>query len=78
MTNVNAPTHGIMTVEVGTITGPVTITTNETDDGVEVLVAYEGADETYTVEGSPVAAGTSHDDIIASLCQENEQANRLS
>lgn len=66
-TTTQAPAQGIMTVEVGAITGDVVITTDESTDGVAVSVAYDGADETYVVEGSPVRAGTAHEEIVARL-----------
>ncbi|MQS17621.1 hypothetical protein F7Q99_36900 [Streptomyces kaniharaensis] len=49
---------GVMTVEVGVITGDLTLRT--TWDGQQALLAvqYDGADEWYTVEGAPVPAST--------------------
>lgn len=47
---------GVMTVEVGAVTGELILATR-TDGGaslVEVLVSYVGAEEQYTVAGSPV------------------------
>lgn len=71
------PTQGVMTVEAGAITGDVVIATQDGADGVAVTVAYEGADETYTVEGSPVKAGTSHDEIVKQLGADTGEATRL-
>lgn len=70
-------TQGIMTVEVGAITGDVEIDTRESSHGVEVTVAYAGAKDTYTVEGSPAAAGTSHDQIVEALTTDRGSANTL-
>ncbi|WSP43352.1 hypothetical protein OG247_01685 [Streptomyces sp. NBC_01244] len=43
-----------MTDEVGVITGDVTLTTEPGPDGsVEVRVQYTGAEEWYTLTGSP-------------------------
>lgn len=70
-------TQGIMTVEVGAITGDVEIETRETSDGVVVTVAYEGARDVYTVEGSPAPVGTSHEEIIARLTNDTGTENAL-
>lgn len=44
---------GAMTVEVGVITGDLTVHTERRTDGpVEVRVQYTGADEWYTLQGS--------------------------
>ncbi|MFJ9777218.1 hypothetical protein ACIRVF_39305 [Kitasatospora sp. NPDC101157] len=55
-TGVAAGPGGVMTVEVGVVTGDLTLRT--TWDGAQALldVQYDGADEWYTVEGSPVPA----------------------
>ncbi|MER5564440.1 hypothetical protein ACFXPM_36445 [Streptomyces sp. NPDC059095] len=45
-----------MTDEVGVITGDLTIrTTRRADHHVAVTIQYTGADEWYTLTGSPVA-----------------------
>ncbi|MFJ1939059.1 hypothetical protein ACIOGZ_41205 [Kitasatospora sp. NPDC088160] len=53
---ITAGPGGVMTVEVGVITGDLTLRTAW--DGRQVLldVQYDGADEWYSVEGSPVPA----------------------
>ena len=44
-----------MTVEVGVVTGDLTVTTTDTGNGTAaVRVRYTGADEWYELEGSPV------------------------
>jgi hypothetical protein len=51
---------GVMTEEAGAVTGDLELLTRPGeagDGGFEVLVRYAGADEWYTVTGSPVAAG---------------------
>ncbi|MGI8650531.1 MAG: hypothetical protein ACR2KW_09160 [Rubrobacter sp.] len=48
-------TGGVMTVKVGAITGEMEISTTPKDGSVEVRVRYLGAEEWYTVEGSPAA-----------------------
>ena len=42
-----------MTEEAGAITGNLEVAARTGATGVEVLVRYAGADEWYTVEGSP-------------------------
>ena len=50
-------TGGVMTEEAGAVTGDLELLTrpSEVEEGaVDVLVRYAGADEWYTVSGSPV------------------------
>ncbi len=49
---------GVMTDEAGAITGELELLTRPTPDGagVEALVRYAGAQNLYTVSGSPVRA----------------------
>lgn len=49
---------GVLTVDVGVITGELELLTkpSPTGDAVEAMVRYSGASELYTVEGSPVRA----------------------
>ena len=51
---------GVMTDEVGAITGDLELLTRETPDGgdIEVKVRYAGAQDLYTVSGSPVRTAT--------------------
>jgi hypothetical protein len=53
-------TGGVMTDEVGAITGELELLTRPTPDGsaVEAIVRYAGAQDLYTVSGSPVHAPT--------------------
>lgn len=52
--HVKAGPGGVMTDEVGVITGDVSLTTEAGPDGtVQVRIQYTGADEWYTVTGSP-------------------------
>ncbi len=48
---------GVMTEEVGAVTGDLEVATRPKAGGVEVAVRYAGADEWYTVEGSPIEPG---------------------
>jgi len=50
-----APPGGVMTDEVGVVTGDLTLATDVNDDGVITLrVQYKGADEWYTVTDAQV------------------------
>jgi hypothetical protein len=53
-------TGGVMTEEVGAITGELELQTRATPDGgdIEAMVCYAGAQDLYTVSGSPVRAAT--------------------
>ncbi|WP_426794205.1 hypothetical protein [Streptomyces sp. YGL11-2] len=52
---VTAGPGGAMTVQVGVITGDLTVTTTDQGDGTaRVGIRYTGADEGYDLEGSPV------------------------
>jgi len=52
----------VMTDEVGAITGELELLTCVTPDGrgIEALVSYAGAQDLYTVTGSPVYAVSEH------------------
>jgi hypothetical protein len=47
-------TGGVMTEEAGAVTGDLEIATRPEGDAIGVLIRYAGADEWYTVEGSPI------------------------
>ncbi|WP_030798002.1 hypothetical protein [Streptomyces sp. NRRL S-337] len=52
---ITAGPGGAMTVQVGVITGDLTVTTADRGDGTaRVTVRYTGAEECYDLEGSPV------------------------
>ena len=51
---VASTTGGIMTEEVGAVTGKLEVATYPRRGSIEIKVRYAGADEWYTVEGSPV------------------------
>jgi hypothetical protein len=46
---------GVMTDEVGTVTGDLEIVTRVAAERLDASVRYAGADEWYTVTGSPVS-----------------------
>ena len=55
----SSTTGGVMTEEVGAITGDLELQTRATPDGdIEALVRYAGAQDLYTVSGSPVRTAT--------------------
>jgi hypothetical protein len=61
---------GVMTDEVGTVTGDLTLSTELAEDGtVRVLVQYLDADEWYRVTDAPTALppGTTLDELHARL-----------
>jgi len=47
---------GVMTAEVGAVTGDLEIATRPGARGVEAAVRYAGSDEWYTVQGSPIGS----------------------
>jgi hypothetical protein len=53
-------TGGVMTEEVGAITGELELQTRATPDGsgIAAMVGYAGAQDLFTVSGSPVRAAT--------------------
>lgn len=51
---IHSTTGGVMTQEVGAITGELEICTRLVAGCLEVAVRYAGAEEWYTVENSPV------------------------
>jgi hypothetical protein len=45
---------GVMTEEVGAVTGDLEVATRPRAEGIEVAVRYAGADEWYTIDGGPI------------------------
>jgi hypothetical protein len=73
MTDFVARPGGVMTDEVGAVTGDLTLRTELADDGaVRVLVQYVGADEWYRVTGAPesLPPQTSLDALHEELLEE--------
>lgn len=54
---VASTTGGVMTDEAGAVTGELEISTRLVAEDLRVSVRYAGAEEWYTVAGSPVSAG---------------------
>ncbi|GAA4980082.1 hypothetical protein HD597_011884 [Nonomuraea thailandensis] len=70
--NVVAGPGGVMTEEVGVITGEVTVRTVVVGELVTVRVQYLDADEWYEVEGSPLGRATGpgprlHQEIVQAV-----------
>ena len=57
---------GVMTEEAGAITGELELLTRVTPDGggIEAMVRYAGAQDLYTVSGSPVHAVSERPDEV--------------
>jgi hypothetical protein len=51
---IHSTTGGVMTQEVGAVTGELEICTRLVAEGLEVAVRYAGAEEWYSVENSPI------------------------
>ncbi len=51
---VTSTTGGVMTKEVGAVTGKLEVLTRQRAESIEVAVRYVGAEEWYTVKGSPI------------------------
>lgn len=72
-TEFTAPRGGVMTKEVGVISGELELHTNAEPDGTLILrVRYAGAAEWYTVDGGPFRLHDPHDhevlhDVLVSL-----------
>lgn len=66
--DIDTPVGGIMTKEVGAITGPVTLIVDQRPDGTtQVRVAYQGAQEDYVVQGSPLDGTVDLDEVVTRL-----------
>jgi len=78
-----APPGGVMTDEVGAVTGELTLRTELTPDGaVRVLVQYLGAAEWYRVTGAPTSLPPDttldalHERILGELLGRGPDAGR--
>ncbi|MFC9067693.1 hypothetical protein [Streptomyces harbinensis] len=67
-----APRGGIMTTEVGAITGELELHTAADENGLLALhIRYAGADEWYTIEGSPYQLHDARDaDVLHTILIE--------
>ncbi len=65
---------GVMTKDVGAITGDLEVATRPTgSEGLQVAVRYAGADEWYTVEGSPIEPEDANDSSRSQLRELHER-----
>ena len=62
-------TGGVLTDEVGAITGDLELLTRPTGSGIETEVRYAGANDLYTVTGSPVPTADTHDKAHEAILQ---------
>ena len=60
-------TGGVMTEEAGAVTGELELLCKPETDGLHVAVRYAGADEWYTVSGSPVRIRANPDDAMGGV-----------
>lgn len=68
---IQAPPGGIMTDEVGTVTGDLTLEPQHSKSGdVTLRVQYTGADEWYTVTGAHIRVDGSNPDAVAKAEEE--------
>ena len=58
---------GVMTDEVGAITGELELLTHPTNGAIEARVRYAGARDLYTITGSPVRATETHQNMLQRL-----------
>ena len=64
-TDVTAGPGGVMTDEVGVVTGDLTVRTEAADDGsVRSMVAYQGALDWYAITDGPTSLGPDDLDTV--------------
>lgn len=65
---------GVMTDEVGVVTGDLTVATTVTGEQAEVRVQYTGAEEWYILTGSPIPlAGRSSRQVHEAILRAAQQ-----
>jgi hypothetical protein len=69
-------TGGVMTKEVGAVTGELEVVTRYRVEDIEVTVRYVGAEEWYTVKGSPVELYNARGLPLADLHELHEHVLR--
>jgi hypothetical protein len=76
-------TGGVLTVEVGAVTGDLELLTRPTEGDIEAEIRYAGANDLYTVSGSPVPTTDNHHKVHEAILQKlttpgrTEQGNEL-
>ncbi len=66
----DSPAGGVMTDEVGAVTGPLSAWVERRGDVSVVLVSYRGSVDRYTVAGGPVAGEVSLERVREVLTRE--------
>jgi hypothetical protein len=66
-------TGGVMTKEAGAVTGDLEISTRAEGDALGVSVRYAGAEEWYTVEGSPISLASTAPLSPGELCELHQR-----
>lgn len=62
-------TGGVLTDEVGAITGDLELLTRPAEGGIEARVRYAGACDLYTVSGSPMVTTEGHNSAHETILQ---------
>jgi hypothetical protein len=70
-------TGGVLTNEVGAITGQLELLTRPARNGIEAEVRYEGARDLYTVSGSPLETTDSHPEGHRTILQKLTTPGRI-
>ena len=73
---ITSTTGGVMTEEVGAVTGELEVATHPRARGIEVTVRYAGADEWYTVKGGPIELNNTDDLSPSKLRKLHERVVR--
>ena len=74
---VTSTTGGVMTEEVGAVTGDLEVATRPIEaEGIEVTVRYAGAEEWYTVEGGPIGLNNARGLAPSKLSELHESVVR--
>ena len=66
-------TGGVMTKEAGAVTGDLEISTRAEGVSLGVSVRYAGAEEWYTVEGSPISLASTTPPSPDDLCELHQR-----
>lgn len=70
-------TGGVLTVEVGAITGDLELLTRPAEGNIEAEIRYSGASDLYTVSGSPVPATDTHHKAHEAILQKLTTPGRI-
>ena len=70
-------TGGVLTKEVGAVTGDLELLTRPTEGGIEAEVRYEGARDLYTISGSPLKTTDPHPEAHRAILQKLTTPGRI-